>query len=113
MARWITVHAAFDYPWPGRSAITAFSDPGEYMVKDEVADFAVAGGHATEGKAEGSATRSRKGKTTGPRKSAKAAAKGSTTAETADNRPDDTVAEPDMVVPDQPVGGDGVDQDAG
>ena len=110
--RWITVRKAFDYHWPGRSAVTAFRDPGEYMVKAEVADFAVDHGHATEGKADGSEARSRKGKT--PRgKRAKAAAKGSAAAKAADNRRDDAVAEPDMAVPDRPDDGDAVAEDAG
>lgn len=71
--RWITVRRAFDYHWPGRSAVTAFREPGEYMVKAEVANFAVRNGHATEGKADGSEARSRKGKTARP-KNAKVAA---------------------------------------
>jgi hypothetical protein len=67
MARWITVtKAPFDYVWPGRSAITAFAekDLGEHFVKDEIADFAVKGGFAKEGKAAGSTARSVK---TGPK----------------------------------------------
>jgi hypothetical protein len=62
MPRWITVRKPFDYSWPGRTAITAFGDAhlGEHMVKDEVADFAVGNGYATEGKVDGSA-RSKKG----------------------------------------------------
>lgn len=64
MPRWITVtKAPFDYRWPDRSAITAFTANGEFLVKDEVADFAVKRGYATEGKANGSKTRSTKGKT--------------------------------------------------
>jgi len=40
VARWITIiKAPFDYRWPDRSAITAFSATGEHMVKDEIADF--------------------------------------------------------------------------
>ncbi len=67
MARWITVKPAavpFDYRWPDASAITAFTKPGEEYVKDEIADYAVGKGFATEGKAKGSTTRSRKGKAT-------------------------------------------------
>lgn len=61
MARWITVQARFDYRWPNRTAITHFSDDdlGDHYVKDEVADFAVAGGYATEGKSD-EASRSKK-----------------------------------------------------
>lgn len=84
-SRWITVHQPFDYAWPGRSAITAFreADLGEHMVKDELADFAVAKGYAKEGKLDGSA-RSRKGRrkrVRAPRK------KEAPAAETADAEP--------------------------
>jgi hypothetical protein len=62
MPRWITVRQAFDYHWPDRSALTAFSeaDCGDHFVKDELADFAVEKGYATEGKVNASA-RSTKG----------------------------------------------------
>ena len=54
-ARWITVRKPFDYRWES-GAITAFTeaDLGEHMVKGELADFAVEGGYATEGKTDGS-----------------------------------------------------------
>lgn len=54
--RWITVRKPFDYRWPDRSAMTAYTeaDLGEHYVKAEVADFAVAGGYASEGKLDGS-----------------------------------------------------------
>jgi len=71
-ARWITIRQPFDYRWPGRSAITAYSRPGEFLVKGEVADFAVSRGFATEGKADGSEARSSKGRRTRRRKDAKA-----------------------------------------
>jgi len=62
VARWITIiKAPFDYRWPDRSAITAFSATGEHMVKDEIADFAVKSGYAIEGKADPT-VRSTKGK---------------------------------------------------
>jgi len=81
MARWITIiKAPFDYPWPDRSAITAFTATGEQFVKDEVADFAVRKGYALEGKANASA-RSVKGgvkRVTRRRKGARAAAKSRT-----------------------------------
>jgi hypothetical protein len=62
MARWITVRKPFDYQWPGRGAITAFSEQhlGEHFVKDEIADFAIEKGYATEGKVD-EAARSPKG----------------------------------------------------
>lgn len=52
-SRWITVHARFDYRWPS-GAITHFSDRdlGEHRVKNELADFAVGKGYASEGKLE-------------------------------------------------------------
>jgi hypothetical protein len=49
MARRITIHKApFDYRWPNRQAITAFTSTGTFLVKDEIADFAIAKGYATE-----------------------------------------------------------------
>ena len=64
--RWINVTKPFDYHWPDRSALTAFTDRdlGDHFVKDELADFAVANGYATEGKADAK-SRSSKG---GPRR---------------------------------------------
>lgn len=52
-SRWITVRSRFDYRWPS-GAITHFSDRdlGEHKVKNELADFAVEKGYATEGKLE-------------------------------------------------------------
>lgn len=112
MARWITVHRPFDYHWPGQSAVTAFRDADEYFVKDEVADFAVERGHATEGKLKGSTKRSSKGTTARPKR-AKAAPKGTAAAKTADSRSDDPVAGAHLADDDRPAGGDGVDPDAG
>lgn len=88
MARWITIKAdavPFDYRWPDRSALTAFAIPGEQMVKDEVADWAVKKGFASEGKAEGSIARSTKGGGARRRKGAKVAPD----APPADHRTDD------------------------
>lgn len=61
MARWISIAKPFNYHWPDRSAVTHFADIGDHFVKDEVADFAVERGYASEGKADAS-SRSRKGK---------------------------------------------------
>jgi hypothetical protein len=68
-SRWITVRRPFDFTWPSR-AITSFRDEhlGEHLVKGELADFAVANGHATEGEVDGS-TRSAKG--TGKRRTSR------------------------------------------
>ena len=55
-SRWITVTAPFNYAWPGRSAVTHFHTPGEYRVKNEVADFATTNGYANGGKAEDQGT---------------------------------------------------------
>jgi hypothetical protein len=88
MPRWITItKAPFDYRWPTVTAMTHFSMNGEFFVKDEVADFAISKGYATEGKASGSTTKSVKGKATKPRKSAKP--KSDAKAAPADAKPDD------------------------
>lgn len=69
MARWITIHTVpFDYPWPGRTAITAFTGKGEFYLKDEIADFAVKKGYATEGRAS-------EQKTSAPKRATKGRAK--------------------------------------
>jgi hypothetical protein len=90
-SRWITVRARFDYRWPS-GAITHWSvaDLGAHRVKNEVADFAVAKGYAVEGKLEEQGT-----------------------ANTADDRPHDGVAQPDLADADRAAGGDAVDPDAG
>jgi hypothetical protein len=56
-SRWITVTSRFDYRWPS-GAITHWSDRdlGEHRVKNEVADFAVQGGYAVEGRLEEQST---------------------------------------------------------
>jgi hypothetical protein len=56
-SRWITVRQPFNYYWPSR-AVTHWSerDLGEHRVKNEVADFAVEGGYAVEGKLEEQST---------------------------------------------------------
>lgn len=49
MARRIDiVRAPFDYEWPKVQAVTHFTQKGRFLVKDEVADFAVRKGYATE-----------------------------------------------------------------
>lgn len=112
MARWITVTRAFDYPWPGRNALTAFgeADVGEHFVKDELADYAIAKGHAREGKGEGSTTRSRKGKS--PRR-AKAATAATDNAEAADNGPSAPVGDADPADTDRSADREPVVDDAG
>lgn len=112
MARWITVRSAFDYRWPGRNAVTEFNTPGEFMVKDEVADFAIAKGFATEGKAEGSTTRSVKGKTR-RRRAAKVAEKGAATVEASNAGPVPPVADADAADADRAADRSPVDQPAG
>ena len=109
--RWITVRKPFDYHWPGRSAITTWreADLGEHLVKAEVADFAVAGGYATEGRLDRSA-RSRKG--TGAKRRTRRK-KDAPPGKAADNRSDDAVVEPGVAVPDRTADRSGVDQDAG
>lgn len=61
MARWITItKAPFDFRWPN-GAVSAVTENGEQNVKDELADFAIERGFATEGKPDGSTARSTKG----------------------------------------------------
>lgn len=62
MARWITVLTPFDYRWPDRTAITAFTQTGEHMVKDEIADYATKKGYAIEGKIDATARSVKGGK---------------------------------------------------
>lgn len=107
--RWITVRKPFDYRWAS-GAITFFSQPGEQYVKGEVADFAVANGHATEGKADGSEARSKKG---GKRKSRRPSRKETAPATTADVGSADGLGDQDIPADDRPADGSGVDRDAG
>lgn len=87
-SRWITVREKFDYRWPS-GAVTHFSvrEFGEHRVKNELADFAVQKGYASEGKLEEQGA-------------------------AADSGSDDRVAEPDMADTDRPAGGQSLDRDA-
>jgi hypothetical protein len=108
MPRWITVRTPFNYHGPDRSAVTHFKDPGDQFVKDEVADFAVAKGYATEGKVDGS-SRSRKGtgkRRPGPRKEPQAA-------KAPNHGSDGDMARQDNADHDRSVAGGVVDPDAG
>lgn len=109
--RWITVRKAFDYHWPGRTAITQFSDAdlGEHLVKAEVADFAVDNGYADEGKIDGSA-RSRKGR---KRRSRAKPKKDAPAAEAADTQPSAPVGDANAPDADRPADRPAVDDDAG
>jgi hypothetical protein len=110
--RWVTVRKPFDYPWPGRAAITSFkeADLGEHLLKAEVADFAVDGGYAVEGKLDGSA-RSRKG---GKGKRVRAAKKKEPpAAATADSQPGAPVGDEDAADADRTADRPAVDSDAG
>jgi hypothetical protein len=108
MARWITVKKApFDYRFPYRTAITAFTDPGEYFVKDEVAEFAVRNGYAREGKADAFA-RSHKGR--GARRSRR---KETAAAKAADDQPGTGVGDAYPADPDRTADRPAVDRDAG
>lgn len=51
-SRWITIRERYDHYWPSR-AVTSYP-PGEYLVKNEVADGAMGKGKATEGRVDGS-----------------------------------------------------------
>jgi hypothetical protein len=99
MPRWIAVRKPFDYTWQSR-AITHYSadDLGDHHVKDEVADFAVANGYATEGKVD-EASRSTKGK------------KDRRTAKATDTESVDRVGHADDAHADRAAGGQPVDSD--
>jgi hypothetical protein len=105
-SRWITVRQSFNFYWPSR-AVTHFSeaDLGEHLVKNELADFAVAKGYATEGKLDGSA-KSRKGRRSKPRKDKPAAT-------TADTGAVPAVGDTSAADTDRPADRPAVDSDAG
>jgi len=105
--RWVTVRAPFDYRWKGRDAITSFTegDLGEHLLKAEVADFAVDGGYATEGKVDGSAkSRKGRGKRAKVKKDPPAAA---------DAQPSTPVGDKDAADADRAADRPAVDADAG
>jgi hypothetical protein len=108
-SRWITVRAPFNFYWSHR-AVTHFSDAdlGEHLVKNELADFAVEKGYASEGKLDGSA-KSRKGKT---RRAAKPR-EAKPAATTADTGTVPTVGDASAPDADRAAGGSPVDSDAG
>jgi len=111
-SRWITVREPFDYYWPGRQAVTHYSEPGEIRVKNEVADFAVAKGKATEGKVDGSDA------TPPPKKAkrktkAKKASKVAGDATTADTRAVAPVGDQGAADADRSADRPAVDSDAG
>lgn len=107
MPRWVTVRKPFNYHWPDRSAVTSFKEPGDQFVKDEVADFAVKGGYATEGKVD-ETSRSHKGKRRASRRKKEAPA-----AKAADTGSAARVDHPDAAGDDSAAGGPAVDHDAG
>lgn len=110
MARWINVAKPFDYHWPDRSAITAFTERelGDHFVKDEIADFAVAKGYASEGKADAK-SRSSKG---GPRR-VRSRRKELPAAKAPDTGAATAVGDADAADADRPVDRAAVDHDAG
>lgn len=115
--RWITVRKPFDYRWPDRSAITSFreADLGEHYVKAEVADFAVGGGYATEGKLDGSeakAPKSRRRRRTSPKTTRAKAAKPADDAAASDQRADTAVDGAHLADHDRASAGPAVDHDA-
>jgi hypothetical protein len=108
MARWITVRQRFDFRWPS-GAITHFSDAelGEHHVKDELADFAVEKGYATEGKLD-ETKRSTKGTGAKVRSSRR---KGKTNAKAADSGTVAPVGDADAADADRPADRPAVDSD--
>jgi hypothetical protein len=109
-SRWITVRSPFNYAWPGRQAVTHFADKdlGEHLVKNEVADFAVGGGYATEGRLNASA----RSKKSGPRR-VRASKKGAPAAKAADTGRRTAVGNQDVPAADRPSDRTALDHDAG
>lgn len=111
MARWINIAekaVPFDYRWPDRSAITAFTVAGDHFVKDEIADFAIERGYASEGKAD-EASRSSK---SGARRVRRAKRKETAPAKTADVGTAEGLGDVDVPAADRPADRAGVDSDA-
>jgi hypothetical protein len=106
MPRWIHITKEFDFYWPDLSAVTHFHSEalGDQFVKDEIADFAIEKGYATEGKHD-EASRSSKGKK--PRRSRKKEAPSLETADTRSSAPvgDANAADADRAF-DRPAVGD-------
>lgn len=115
MARWINVtKAPFDYRWPDRSAITAFKENGDHFVKDEVADFAVANGYASEGKGNPKSRSSKGGKKrVRARNPRSRKAKEKAPAKAADMGAAAGLGNGDVPAADRPADRPGVDSDAG
>lgn len=108
--RWITIiNAPFDYFWPDRSAVTAYRANGEFLVKAEVADYAVSHGYAIDGKPKASRARSTKGKS--PRRQKSSKAKGD--AATTDHGTDARMAGPGVATDDRAPVRSAVDPAAG
>lgn len=108
-SRWITIRTPFDYTWPSR-AITAYTEPGDILVKEEVADFAVEKGYATEGKVDGSAKSRKGGKRNIARRHKKQEA---ATAKAANRRSVAPVGSADVPAADSSGSGSGVDPASG
>lgn len=96
--RWITIiKVPYNYEF-SRTSVACYREPGEYMVKAEVADHAVANGYAIDGRSAKSTARSIKSgppaKKRAPAKKATAAARSATAAGDAatDKRSDDGMA---------------------
>lgn len=105
MARWINIASPFNYHWPDRSAVTHYAETGDHFVKDEVADFAVEEGYASEGKADAS-SRSSKGR------KGRRATKEPATADTAEPRTAAPVGDQDVADADRAADRSPVDPDA-
>lgn len=104
--RWITIRKVpYDYRFKDRSAMICYSEPGEYMVKGEVADDAVVKGYASEGKADGSEAKSRKGKSPRKRKAVKLAPDAATDTGSNDSLGGSDLAAHDSASAGQPLAG--------
>lgn len=112
MARWVNVTKPFDYRWPGLPALTAFTarELGDQFVKDEIADFAVAMGYASEGKADASSRSLKGGNARRVRRSRRKEAPAATPADTGGTAP---VGDADAADADRPADRPPMDHDAG
>lgn len=113
-SRWIVVTEMYDHLWPSR-AMTNYP-PGEYRVKNEVADRAIAKGKAKEGRLDGSEVTKAKPKRATRRKAttkARKPAKKAADAKTADIGSNASLVDAPLVAAGSPGDRDRVDQIAG
>lgn len=110
-SRWITVRETYNHYWPSR-AVTHYT-PGEYRVKNEVADGAIAKGKATEGRADGSEATAAKKPKHSRKTSTKRRAKVAGNAEASDTGTVAAMGDTGVSDADRPADRPPVDSDAG